>query len=108
MAKRPNKNEEREIALENVNKLFSMAKKNNQFSKRYVELALKTSQRYKIKLPAEYKKRFCKHCYTLFNPLNARYRTGRSKITITCLNCNKPSRMPYNKEKKLKESKKPK
>jgi RNase P subunit RPR2 len=105
MVKRPNKGEEKEIALENINKLFSMAQKSKKFSKRYVELALKTSQRYKVKLPAEYKKSFCKHCYTLFNASNARYRIGKSKITITCLNCNKQLRMPYLREKKLKKSK---
>jgi len=103
MVKKTGKVEAKEIALEHIKSLFSMAKKDKKLSKRYIELAIKTSQRYKVKIPKEYSKKFCKFCYSLFDSKNSRYRIGKSRVLITCLNCNKQFRTPYRKEKRQKD-----
>jgi ribonuclease P protein subunit RPR2 len=62
----------REIAMERINELFEQAdlrfKKSQELSDRYVELARKIAMKYKVKMPRELKKRFCKHCYKYLMP----------------------------------------
>jgi len=93
------------IAEERINILFkeakSMFKKDPKLSNRYVHLARKIAMKYKIKLPSELKKRFCKHCYSYLVPSkNCRVRLTKHKLVYYCLNCKKYMRFPYNKKKK--------
>jgi ribonuclease P protein subunit RPR2 len=89
----------KEIARERIGELFSQAelrfKKNPELSDRYVELARKISMKYKVRIPRESKRRFCKHCHKYIVPgANSRVRLTDKKIVYTCFNCKKHMRFP--------------
>ncbi|MHA1670265.1 MAG: ribonuclease P protein component 4 [Promethearchaeota archaeon] len=68
-----------------------------QLANRYADLAKKYSNRAKIKIPIEWKKRTCHHCKKFLYPgLNCRTRLhskGKgSHVSMTCLECNQVTR----------------
>ncbi len=90
----------RSIALERVKKLFEEAArtKEQELANRYVELARKIGMRYKVRIPSELKRRFCKHCHSYLVPSkNCRVRLSGRKVVYYCLNCKKFMRFPYRK-----------
>lgn len=92
----------KEIALERVKILFQQAEdvfpKDKALSNRYVTLARKIAMKVKLKIPREYKRRFCKYCYKYLQPgVNARVRTRAGKIVISCFECKKFMRIPIKK-----------
>ena len=101
--------EHRKIALERIKVLFKEAdtiyKEDPKLSNKYVKLARKISMKYKVKIPSELKKRFCKHCHCFLKPPhNCKVRLHQGKVVYHCLNCNKIMRFPYTKEQKAKRS----
>jgi len=96
--------EQRKIALERINILFNQAKKvfkkDPSLSNRYVSLARKIAMRYKVRIPSNLKKQFCKHCYHYLVPsVNCRVRLQKGKVVYYCMNCKKYMRFPYRKRK---------
>ena len=92
--------QQRDIAKDRIIELFSQAelrfKKNPELSDRYIEIARKISMKYKVKIPRELKKRFCKHCYKYLVPgTNSRVRLTKSKLVYYCNSCKKYMRYPY-------------
>lgn len=90
------------IAKQRITELFSLAeeefKKNPELSNRYVTLARKISMKYKVKIPTELKRRFCKHCYCFLVPgTNCRVRLNKDKVVYSCFNCKKFMRFPHKK-----------
>lgn len=90
------------IAHERIGILFKLAdkefKKHPRRSKRYIELARKIGMRYNVRLPKEWKRKFCKKCNTLLKPgvtSQVRLDTKKKTIVIKCLKCNKIYRYPY-------------
>jgi len=101
---------QRELVLERISILFKEAKeafkKDPKLSNRYVKLARELAMKYKIRMPREFKRRYCKHCYSYLVPsVNVRVRTRDGKVVYYCLNCKKYMRFPYLKEKKAKSQK---
>ena len=93
------------IARERIEILFEQAdlkfKEDSNLSDRYVELARKISMKYKVRIPKELKRRFCKHCYKFLVPgVNCRVRNNDSKIVYSCFNCKKFMRFPLSKDSK--------
>jgi ribonuclease P protein subunit RPR2 len=93
------------IAKERIEILFkeaeSVVSKRPDLAKRYIKLAKKIGMRYNVRL-GEFKRRFCKYCYSFLLPgvtCSQRLRNGR--ITIKCFSCNKTIHYPY----KIKKSK---
>ncbi len=89
----------RQIAKERIEELFKQAelkfKEESTLSDRYVELARKIGMKYKVRMPRELKRRFCKHCYKYLVPgVNCRVRNTNSKIVYSCFNCKKFMRFP--------------
>jgi ribonuclease P protein subunit RPR2 len=89
-------------AKERIAGLFKQAEevfgKDEKLADRYVELARKISMRFKVRIPKELKKRFCKHCYTYLVPgKNCRVRTHEGKVVYYCQKCKKFMRFPYKK-----------
>jgi len=84
------------IAKERIYELFDLAEQSDsEYSDKYVNLARKISMRYKVPIPKELKRRFCKHCYRFFVPgVNLRVRVNEKGVIYTCLSCNKQSRYP--------------
>lgn len=105
MSKRTSKDKKTQkiIAQKRINKLFYLAEQkalsdNLNLANRYVEIARKISMRYLLPMPTEFKRRFCKHCYSYLLPgSNCRIRIHRSKLIIYCDNCKKYTRIPINK-----------
>ena len=94
-----NKSQQQEIARERIKILFQQAEevfaKNKTLANRYVELAKKISQKVKVPIPLELKRRFCKHCFHYLQPgVNARVRTRGGKVIISCLDCKNFKRIP--------------
>lgn len=82
------------IALERIKTLFHEAKnqfnKNPKLSNKYVQLARKIAMRVNLKLPKQYKRRFCKHCYSYLVPgKNSRVRIHKHRVIYYCFNCKK-------------------
>jgi len=108
MAKRKtrDKNIQKTVAKNRINKLFLMAEQcaltgKLHLANRYVEIARKLSMRYLVPLPREFKSRFCKHCYCYLLPdVTSRVRFHRGKIVIYCNNCQKYTRIPLKKSGK--------
>ena len=99
---------QRAIALERINILFKEARavfrEDKELANRYVELARKIAMKYKVRIPSELQKQFCKHCYKFLMPnVNCRIRLKDGKVVYYCLECKKFMRFPYTKEKKAKK-----
>jgi ribonuclease P protein subunit RPR2 len=96
--------EQRRIAKERIDILFRQAKdvfkEDSKLSDRYVELARKIAMKYKVRIRAELKRRFCKHCYKYLMPgVNCRVRMHNGKVVYYCFNCKRFMRFPHIKEK---------
>jgi len=96
-----------EIVISRIKKLFEEAenifKEDKKLANRYVSLARKLSMKYKVKIPTELKRRFCKNCYSYLKPgVNCRVRLRNKKVVYYCLECKHYMRFPYIKEIKLK------
>lgn len=101
----------KEIARERINILFEQAGEifyeDKELADRYVQLALELSMKYRVPMPAEFKKRFCKRCRSYLIPsVNLRVRTREGKVVYQCMECKNYMRHPYIKEQKAKRNKK--
>ena len=96
---------ERRIALERMEILFGLAEKealqgHAPRARRYVDLARRLGMRYNVRVPPEYKRRFCKECLAYLVPsVNARVRVGRGRVVVTCLACGAVQRVPFRAER---------
>lgn len=85
------------IAKERIAVLFSEAGKaaaeDKKLAKRYVELAKKIGMRYNVRMPAAFRRRYCRYCCNLL--LGARYRLKRGAVVIKCPSCSRTIRYPY-------------
>lgn len=89
-------------AKERIAELFRLAEEvfdeDEELADRYIGLARKISMRYKVRIPKELKKRFCKHCYSYLVPgKNCRVRTHEGKVVYYCMKCGEVMRFPYRK-----------
>jgi len=95
----------KKVASERIKELlrFSELHKDDEIlSTNSIKTAVAISRRHKIRIPSKFKRRFCKKCFTVLIPnKTVRIRTGKGKVTFTCLNCGHIKRIPYLKEKKI-------
>src|SRR3989344_6364566 len=92
---------EKKEAMQKIETLFSEAmmqfSKNPNMSDKYVSLARKIVMKYRIKMPRELKRKFCKHCYSYLVPnKNCRVRIHKSRVIYFCNNCKKFMRFVLN------------
>ena len=98
---------ERRIALERMELLFGLAEKealqgHPARARRYVDLARRLGMRYNVRVPREFKRRFCKECLAyLLPPVNARVRVGHGSVVVTCLSCGAIQRLPFHAERTI-------
>jgi len=101
---------ERRIARERMEILFRLAEEEALAghvarARRYVELARRLGMRYNVRVPREFKRRFCRRCLTYFVPsVNARVRVGHSRVVVTCLTCGAVERFPYRAEQAVRRA----
>jgi len=87
------------IAQNRIKKLFLMAEQKAlsgdfNLANRYVTLARKISMRCLVPIPKEFKRKFCKHCYSYLLPnVTGRVRIHRGKLIIFCNACQKYTRL---------------
>ena len=91
---------QRIIASERVKNLIQLAtrtvKEDEKLANRYIKLARKIAMKYKVKIPSELKKRFCKHCHSALMPgENSRIRLTKGKVVYYCMKCRKFMRFRY-------------
>jgi len=104
MARRRRRGSERRIALERIEILFRLAEKealrgNGSRANRYASLAAKIGMRYNVRVPREFKRRYCRKCHAFLVPsVNCRVRVSRGKITSTCALCGDIRRFAYVRE----------
>ncbi len=94
------KDKNKKIAMERIYDLFEEAekayKKNHQLANRCIQLARKIQMKYKVRMPAELKRKFCKHCLHFLVPsLNCRVRLQKNHIVYYCLDCKKFTRFVH-------------
>jgi ribonuclease P protein subunit RPR2 len=97
------KSKEKKVARERIIELFKQADavfdSDKALANHYVDLARKYAMKYKVRIPSELQKKFCKHCYSYLKPgKNLRVRTQQSKVVYSCLECKKFMRFPYKKK----------
>ena len=109
MGKRWNKRKQKmiDIANERIDILFRLSKeqlekkdKNDELSRRYIQIARKISMKIRTPLKWEYNRQICKKCNSLLVPgYNSRTRLqGKKKnahMIVTCLNCGNVKRFHY-------------
>ncbi|MEA3515082.1 MAG: ribonuclease P protein component 4 [Nanoarchaeota archaeon] len=88
------------IARERITKLFARAeevyKEHHELANRYVSLARKIQMKYRVRIPAELRKKFCKHCLHFLVPSkNCRVRLQKNHIVYYCLDCKKFTRFVH-------------
>jgi ribonuclease P protein subunit RPR2 len=90
---------EKKIASERIEYLLERAHivklRDFNLAKRYVELAMKISIRYRVKIPEKYRNTFCRKCFSPFSSDCVSIRLNRGVKIIRCLNCGFTKRMPY-------------
>lgn len=88
----------KDIAEERVDILFYEAaveakRGDDARARRYVGLALRMSERHKVR--ATHKRTYCPECHAYFvPPRNVRVRTGSGRVSMTCLMCGHVQRYP--------------
>lgn len=104
MATRRHRGQERRVATERMGILFRLAEReallrHGARARRYVDLARRIGMRYNVRMPAEFKRRFCKGCGAYLVPaVNARVRVTRGRIIVTCMECAAVQRVPFRRE----------
>lgn len=96
------------IAMARISQLFRMAneifQRNPSLAQRYVSIARKIAMATTVPLPTEHRRQVCKHCKSFIVPgANCRVRIKQRRephITITCLHCGLPTRIPLRKRAK--------
>ncbi|SFM66272.1 ribonuclease P protein component 4 [Methanolobus profundi] len=99
-SRKKNKAVARNIAMERIEYLFTLAKEefpaSPNRSKRYVSLARKIGMRHRVSIPADLKRNFCRNCGSLLVPgSNSRTRLKNGYILMTCLECGSIKRYPF-------------
>lgn len=104
---RRDRRREKDLAKQRIIKLLRMAdsiyRTEPGLAIKYGELARRISLRSRVKIPREWRSRFCKRCGVLLFPgLNASIRTRERRfphIVIKCDICGSIRRIPYLREK---------
>ncbi len=89
------------IARRRINRLFEMAEEmalegRLELATRYVEIARKIGMKYLVRLPKQYKKKFCKKCHSYLLPgENCTVRIKRKTVVVSCHTCGHVMRTPF-------------
>ena len=98
------KRERRAIARQRIHHLFREADRRAmegrlELANRYVYLARKIAMRYLVRIPKQYRHRFCRKCNSYLLPgKTCRVRLKKHRVVITCYNCGGKKRYPYIRE----------
>jgi len=104
MAKNKSPNQ-RQIAQERIDILFSEAECDFRVSpenaRNFVRHALNIALRCRVRIPVEFKRKFCKNCLSYLKPgVSSAVRLNKQRLIITCKNCGTLKRVPYKNKKR--------
>lgn len=95
------KKEVKERIYSYMDKAKEVFVKDKALANKYVQKARRVGMKYKMKLPREVKRSFCKHCYSLLVPgKNLRVRTREGYVVYYCLECKKFMKFRYDTKNK--------
>ena len=77
--------------LDKIHELFNKAKSVKNPDD-YVRKARRLAMKVNTPIPKEFKRLYCKHCYSYFSSGNYRVRTRNGMVVYYCLNCKKYSK----------------
>lgn len=94
---------EREIASQRIRRLLKLAdeiyREDKDLAMAYGELARRITMRARVKVPTEWRWRFCKYCKKFLHPgvnMSVRTRPRRMPhLVLRCGECGRVSRRPY-------------
>lgn len=92
MLKSVKKERGRQQAQLQVESLFEKAQgaSSIEAASEFVRKARKLAMKYRMRLPTQLRRAFCRHCYTFFvQGKNVRIRTSGGKVVYSCRNCKK-------------------
>jgi ribonuclease P protein subunit RPR2 len=100
-AKKSSKTAFKKISMERIDILFKNAEKefsnNPELSNRYVDIARRITMRQRVRIPTEYKRKFCRNCHSYAVPgENMSVRIHRGKVIYRCSHCGYIRRIPIN------------
>lgn len=75
--------------LNKINEFFSKAKSDTKNADDYVRKARRFAMKLNTPIPKEFKRKYCKHCYSYFSSGNYRIRTKNGMVICYCLKCKK-------------------
>ena len=76
-------------------------------SNRYVFLARRIAMAFRLRLPSELKRQYCRNCYSFLVPgKNLRIRIHKHRVIYYCLECKHFFRLPISKSKIIQKQKK--
>ncbi len=82
------------VTKEQIVSLLEQAELHPEKAKKQVALARRLSAHFKVRIPLEWRRRFCKACNAFwFIGRNCRVRTREKGVVITCLECGKIRRV---------------
>jgi len=93
----------RDMAVQRIERLFELAEKwhstHPERSNRCVALARRIAMKYRVRIPKNLRRRFCRKCnsYFIFGK-NARVRLKKKRVVVECLNCGFKRRYPYDRK----------
>lgn len=107
-SKKKHEIEHRSIASERVDILFRLADDsalagNLEVANEYVQQARKIAMKSNLKMPREYKRRFCKYCYRYLLPSvtsQVRINSIEHRVEVKCLACGRTIFYPFMREVK--------
>ena len=98
---KPYRLKRKRIARRRINHLFEMAEKmalegRLELATRYVDIARRIGMKYLVRIPWQYKRRFCKECHSYLLPgENCTVRIKKKTISISCHVCGHVTRVPF-------------
>ena len=97
---------QKQIARERIEILFSEAEKafksNPKRAAEHIKAAHKIAMRYRVRMGPQFKRKFCKKCFTYLKPgETSAVRLNDGVLITTCKNCGEVKRMPYKPKNKV-------
>jgi len=102
MAYKKEKREQQEIAEERIIRLLELAgaeamSGDREAASRHVKLARAVGMRYNVRLPREFRGRYCKACSSYFTPENSKRRMNskEKRLEVACGKCGRVMKFRY-------------
>jgi ribonuclease P protein subunit RPR2 len=99
MARRRNKVQERDVAVDRITQLLARARQaavagRGERANRYAHLGLRIAQKYQTGLARPQKAQVCRACGTYRTSATSRTRLRGGRVIMTCTNCGARARRP--------------